>query len=274
MNKLNKLHGNNTEIIMKTKFVPLYSSVSEKICIAVIIFLSIAIPNFVAAQLQILATNPKQGSILVDAKNGIEITFDRPMNTSTLSTASVKVFGDYHGLYNLSFNFDSSSNILRILPSPAFIDGESVTAILTTVLRATDGSALVRPFRLAFRTKNPFGNVLSANFEIRDIPLLPGDQQPAKIALGDFNHDDFIDAAVVNSTSNTATIQINTTRTQRATTLSPSESYATGTTPIDIASADFDADGNLDLAIANFASNDVSIHWGQDDGSFISQPTF
>lgn len=237
----------------------------------IILSLLMGFPRIVLGQLQILGSNPEQASILANSTAGIDIAFNRAVDLGTL-LASVKVYGSYHGLYDLTFDFDTVSNILHILPSPAFIDGESVTVILTTALRATDGSRLERSYRLAFRTQNRFGNVLSG-FEILDIPLLPGDQQPAKIALGDFDHDDFIDAAVVNSTSNTVTILTNTTRTQRFTTLSPSESYSTGITPIDIATADFDADGNLDLAVANFASNTISIHWGNNDGSFRATPT-
>ena len=247
------------------------AKILKKLSPLIILSLLIGFPRIVLGQLQILDSNPKQASILANSTAGIDITFNRAVDIGTL-LASVKVYGSYQGLYDLTFDFDTVLNILQILPSPAFIDGESVTVILTTELRATDGSRLERSYRLAFRTQNRFGNVL-AGFEILDIPLLPGDQQPTKIALGDFDHDDFIDAAVVNSTSNTVTILINTTRTQQFTTLSPSESYSTGSTPIDIATADFDADGNLDLAVANFASNNISIHWGKGDGSFIDPPT-
>ncbi|MFI5397805.1 MAG: FG-GAP repeat domain-containing protein [Candidatus Binatia bacterium] len=39
---------------------------------------------------------------------------------------------------------------------------------------------------------------------------------------------------------------------------------------IAIAAADLDGDGNIDLAVANFDSDDVSIFWGNGDGTFVS----
>lgn len=251
---------------MRTKFLH-YLAQASILRAVIILSVLVGFPRMVLGQLQVVGSDPKQGSILANSTAGIEIAFNRAVDLGTLSAASIKVYGSYHGLYDLSSDFDTVSDILHILPSPAFIDGESITVILTTALRATDGSGLERPFRLAFRTLNPFGDVVSG-FKILDIPLLRGDQLPAKITLGDFNQDDFIDAAVVNSTSNTVTILINTTRAQRFTTLSPAESFASGTTPMDITAADFDDDGNLDLAVVNFTSNNLSIHWGNNNGTF------
>ncbi|MCK4673526.1 right-handed parallel beta-helix repeat-containing protein, partial [candidate division WOR-3 bacterium] len=49
-----------------------------------------------------------------------------------------------------------------------------------------------------------------------------------------------------------------------------SSDYATGTHPITEILGDFDADGNIDIAVANIISNDVSIFIGNGDGSFQS----
>ena len=43
---------------------------------------------------------------------------------------------------------------------------------------------------------------------------------------------------------------------------------AAGISPIAVATADLDSDGKLDLAGANFDSDDISIFWGNGDGSF------
>ena len=44
--------------------------------------------------------------------------------------------------------------------------------------------------------------------------------------------------------------------------------YATGNTPVFLATADFNGDGNLDAAVANFGSNTVSLFLGNGDGTF------
>jgi FG-GAP-like repeat len=43
-----------------------------------------------------------------------------------------------------------------------------------------------------------------------------------------------------------------------------------GASPEAVAAADLDGDGNVDLAVANFDSDDVSIFWGNGDGSFTA----
>jgi hypothetical protein len=47
-----------------------------------------------------------------------------------------------------------------------------------------------------------------------------------------------------------------------------------GRTPYDIASADFNGDGNLDVAVVNLSDNNVSIYLGQSDGSFIKSADY
>jgi hypothetical protein len=47
--------------------------------------------------------------------------------------------------------------------------------------------------------------------------------------------------------------------------------YVTGSAPDSVATADFNRDGKLDLAVANFSDNTVSIFMGTGDGSFQAQ---
>src|SRR5574340_1453655 len=61
------------------------------------------------------------------------------------------------------------------------------------------------------------------------------------------------------------------------TTAQPSPSFVlhqpdltAGVGPVAIAAADLDGDGNVDLAVANSGSDDVSIFWGNGDGTFIA----
>jgi hypothetical protein len=49
---------------------------------------------------------------------------------------------------------------------------------------------------------------------------------------------------------------------------------AVGSYPAAITSGDFNGDGNLDLAIANYFSNDVSVLLGNGDGSFAPAVNF
>jgi hypothetical protein len=45
-----------------------------------------------------------------------------------------------------------------------------------------------------------------------------------------------------------------------------------GVSPRAVAAGDLDGDGNIDLAVANSDSDDVSIFWGNGDGTFVAAP--
>jgi type II secretory pathway component GspD/PulD (secretin) len=82
-----------------------------------------------------------------------------------------------------------------------------------------------------------------------------------------------IDLAVTNSTDNTLQIFLGNGKGA----FTDGVTYNTGVTPVYVASADFDLDGNLDLAVAdsgaatsaNSVGNSVSIFLGNGDGTFI-----
>src|SRR5262245_29676224 len=48
--------------------------------------------------------------------------------------------------------------------------------------------------------------------------------------------------------------------------------FGVGNNPFSVTVGDFNADGRLDLAVANFGSNTVSILLGQGDGTFQAAP--
>jgi hypothetical protein len=54
----------------------------------------------------------------------------------------------------------------------------------------------------------------------------------------------------------------------------PAVYYKVGTLPYSIVTADFDHDGNLDLAVSDWGSNQISILMGKGDGSFRPARTF
>lgn len=56
--------------------------------------------------------------------------------------------------------------------------------------------------------------------------------------------------------------------------LFPESTVATGKDPVAVAGADFNADGNFDLAVVNHGDNTVSILLGNGDGTFQPQKTF
>ncbi len=226
------------------------------------------------AQLRILGSTPPQGSISAHPIEPIRIRFDRALDTLSITPASLVVSGNYFGRYPYQTRFVDSTNTLEIRPRPAFVIGESITILLTTAVRGFGGSPLPTPYRLAFRTRNTQGDILGfPPTQIFEFDLGPGDQQPADLAVGDFDHDFFSDAAVVNSTSNTLSIMKNLVRVSGAPAFVHLQSYPTGTTPVAVETADLDGDVRLDLVVVNFNDNTIRIFWGTGLATFESPQT-
>jgi Flp pilus assembly secretin CpaC len=91
--------------------------------------------------------------------------------------------------------------------------------------------------------------------------------KPVAMVSGDFNRDGFLDLAVVNQADNTVTVLLgNGDGTfQPATT---ARTLTTGNAPAGIATADFNADSILDLAVTNSTDNDVAVFIGNGNGTF------
>ncbi len=99
-------------------------------------------------------------------------------------------------------------------------------------------------------------------------PIAVG-QQPSSIVLGDFNADGNQDFAVTNFKDSALSLFLgNGDGTFKQATGSPFPLPTTTTGPIAMTSGDFNSDGNLDLALVNETTNNVSILLGNGSASF------
>ncbi len=82
--------------------------------------------------------------------------------------------------------------------------------------------------------------------------------QPTSVAVGNFDVDSKLDLAITNFATNEVVILINTTPGIGTPTFGPPTSFPVGNGPLFVTAGDFDADGFLDLAVANTGHNPSS----------------
>ncbi|HKO54826.1 MAG TPA: FG-GAP-like repeat-containing protein [Thermoanaerobaculia bacterium] len=122
-------------------------------------------------------------------------------------------------------------------------------------------------------TKQPRLKILlglgDGTFLVRDSPVIF--QNPGQFVVEDFNHDGKQDVATtkVNGFELLTGDGFGHLTERTSMDLNPPN---TGSSPTDIAAGDFDADGNLDVAVVEFTTDRAHIFWGVGDGSFTVGP--
>ena len=98
----------------------------------------------------------------------------------------------------------------------------------------------------------------------------------ASVAVADFNGDGKLDLAITNDYFNGGVTNNNTVSILLGNgdgSFQAEENLPTGKQPLSVVVGDFNGDGKLDLAVANFLSNDVTILLGYGDGTFTNAPS-
>ena len=90
------------------------------------------------------------------------------------------------------------------------------------------------------------------------------------MTVGDFNRDGKLDLAVTEDSGTTNSGSVSVLLGNGDGTFQMPVSYSVGASPTSVAVGDFNRDGNLDLAVANFITNNVSVLLGNGDGTFQS----
>jgi hypothetical protein len=99
-----------------------------------------------------------------------------------------------------------------------------------------------------------------------------GSSRPLFLITGDFNNDSRTDIIVANNGTNNIGILLG----YGDGSFQDQITYSTGydSNPYSIAVGDFNHDNHLDIAIANYGTNNIGIFLGYSNGSFVSQQTY
>jgi hypothetical protein len=225
-----------------------------------------------ALALAVTATAPGLNAANVARNAPIAITFDGPVNTATVTEASLVVWGRMRGVVVGTRTWSNGNTRLTITPSQPFFPGEIVSVQLAQSIAGADAVALrTGGYSFQYRTvagQAPMTFTLIDTVSVRTedaVTVLYGGQ------YADLNRDGFVDYAAVNEVSADVRVLLN-----RADgtglfhpVLEPPAPIGQVASPS--AAADFDRDGDMDVATSNAESGTVSVLLGNGDGTFQPQ---
>lgn len=213
--------------------------------------------------LTLTSTSPSSGSTGVDTTANITATFDNNVQSSSLTAANFRVWGEFSGLIAGSYSGGGTSTI-TFNPTNDFYPGEKVTVTLTNSLISTDSKALLQSHSFSFHTKARSMSGAPTGYNSNTIAK---EESASGIYPADIDGDgdfDLVGTAFI--ASKVVWYQNNGSQSFSANTITSS---ANG--PATVVATDFDNDADMDILYCEVASN--SIVWQKNNGSqsFTSQ---
>lgn len=205
---------------------------------------------------------PAQGAV-------IRVRFSREVDPESLAEG-MKVFGRWSGPVPGTVEVSEKDRLVaKFTPDRAFSAGEQVFVTLASGTLSANGSVL-RGFALSFWIESePAGLVLT---EVQELSARsePSTRTQAFGGVGsDLNGDGALDIAIANEMTADLRVFLNDGSGTFA-------AFSEPTTPLDVESspaepADFDGDGDVDLAVANPMAGTVAVLLGNGDGTFAAE---
>ncbi len=245
--------------------------------LAIIIFLGVIFalrPSRALGSLQVVAVSPTARTLVAPTNSAVAITFDRPVDSSTINSDSFRVFGRWGGTVSGTYVFSDGNQTVTLMPDEPFSAGEQVMVILANTIQAEDDTFL-RSAGYSYQFWTATATV-NAEFELLDVLStlsFPGDTTRAYGGVGsDFNNDGWMDLGIVNEVSEDVRIFVNT-----ADGTGNYHDFLTPPAPVNTQAspnepADFNNDGNTDLVVGNINTASLSILLGNGDGTFDAPP--
>lgn len=233
---------------------------------------------FVSAQemggggLTVLQSSPAARDLDAATDTAVSIQFDRPLDPSTVTSDTVHVFGRWSGPAEGVIGFDDLGATAVFTPDNPFAAGEQVMVNLSDQIMANDGLTLTQGYAFQFWTataENPL------DFQVIDTLSTRTNSGQTTRAYGgtatDLNNDGWLDLSIINEV--TADVRVFLNRADGSGLyhdfIQPPFAVNTQASPNEV--GDFNGDGNADLAVANIATDSISVLLGQGDGTFAPQ---
>ena len=202
-------------------------------------------------------------SQIIDAaiNTDIIVQFNTTINPESINNLSFKVFGRWSGPMTGETTLFNGDSTIKFIADEPFFYGEWITVSLSKNIENQAGITLEHGYSWGFWTETIAGTLNQVEIDV--IPVRQegeGTIQCYGAYAGDINNDGYSDLSVVNEITNDIRLFLN----DGQGGYSDFEIFdlPNGNTPSPNEGADFNADGIIDMAIANTQNTQVSILMG------------
>jgi len=229
---------------------------------------------FVPALAQAIAvssTTPHGNANNVARGTTIAITFDRAVDTSSISGTTFRVWGTQSGLAAGTTAYSNGNATLTFTPSHPFFPGEWISIQLSHSIVGADATPMrAAGYAFQFQTASaPAAITFTQNGPPVSVQT-GGTTRLYGGAITDINHDGWVDFIAVNEVSADLRVLLNTADGSGllGPVLTPPQPIGIEASPSVV--ADFNYDGFMDVATGNSTSNSISVALGDGTGHFLS----
>ncbi len=218
----------------------------------------------------VISVSPAAAFIGADVDSDIIVQFDEALNPATVTSTSFNVFGRWSGPAAGTISFEDGNRRIRFVLNQPCASGESVTVRLSKAITDAGGTPLDHAYSWAFWTASRALSELAFQ-EVSFLSLRePGEGNIISYGAyaGDLDNDGWSDLAVPNEAPVDVRVLLN----QGNGTYSDFTTFPlpNGSLPSTNEGGDFNADGNIDIAVGNGNNNRLSIMIGDGTGGFPS----
>lgn len=215
-------------------------------------------------------TSSSATSLTVSVPSGATYDAVNVLNTSTGLWAQQK--GNFLPTFN---NTGYATNVLNLKPKVDFTVGSgSNCAVIGDIDRDGKSDIVISSYSsntiYVLRNTSTTGTIIASSFASA-LTFSTG-TNPWGLRLVDVNADGKLDVVVANASSATFSVLKNTS-TSGTVSFATKVDFTAGTNAIDVAFADFNRDGKVDIVAANFAANTLSVYRNTSTSSTISFAT-